>query len=215
MEAEKTIHQTSPSQIVNLKYFLLSGLLAAGVIVLSFVLENPVLLVLLLVPAVYAWWKWLLVRSMKLTLTDQRIIVSQGVFNKVTNETELYRVRVQREAIPKAIALIDEQLQSAARKRAELNLERRGNEIRELQRQTVLAICALQRLNRDRDRVVREVREGVPLEILGDFLAIKIGGYGHGGDAPGFRAYLDLMVQIGVVTRGEIEKARGDTKELH
>ena len=93
MEAEKTIHQTSPSQIVNLKYFLLSGLLAAGIIVLSFVLGNPVLLVLLLVPAVYAWWKWLLVRSMKLTLTDQRIIVSQGVFNKVTNETELYRVR--------------------------------------------------------------------------------------------------------------------------
>ena len=132
-----------------------------------------------------------------------------------TDGSELYRVRVQREAIPKAIALIDEQLQSAARKRAELNLERRGNEIRELQRQTVLAICALQRLNRDRDRVVREVREGVPLEILGDFLAIKIGGYGHGGDAPGFRAYLDLMVQIGVVTRGEIEKARGDTKELH
>ena len=93
MEAEKTIHQTSPSQFVNLKYFLLSGLLAAGIIVLSFVLGNPVLLVLLLVPAVYAWWKWLLVRSMKLTLTDQRIIVSQGVFNKVTNETELYRVR--------------------------------------------------------------------------------------------------------------------------
>jgi uncharacterized membrane protein YdbT with pleckstrin-like domain len=93
MDAEKTIHQTCPSQIVNLKHFLLSGLLAAGIIVLSFVLGNPVLLVLLVVPVVYAWWKWLLVRSMKLTLTDQRLIVSQGVFHKVTNETELYRVR--------------------------------------------------------------------------------------------------------------------------
>ena len=93
MEAEKTIHQTSPSQIVNLKHFLLSGLLAAGIVVLSFVLGNPVLLVLLVVPFAYAWWKWLLVQSMKLTLTDQRLIVSQGVFNKVTNETELYRVR--------------------------------------------------------------------------------------------------------------------------
>jgi uncharacterized membrane protein YdbT with pleckstrin-like domain len=93
MDAEKTIHQTCPSQIVNLQHFLLSGLLAAGIIVLSFVLGNPVLLVLLVVPVVYAWWKWLLVRSMKLTLTDQRLIVSQGVFHKVTNETELYRVR--------------------------------------------------------------------------------------------------------------------------
>ncbi|WP_121356482.1 PH domain-containing protein [Flavisolibacter nicotianae] len=93
MEPEKTIHQTSPSQIVNLKFFLVCGLLAAGIIVLSFVLNNPVLLVFLLVPFAYAWWKWMLVKSMKLTLTDQRLIVSQGVFNKVTNETELYRVR--------------------------------------------------------------------------------------------------------------------------
>lgn len=93
MEPEKTVHQTSPSQIVNLKYFLLSAILAAGIIVLSFVLANPILLVFLIVPFVYAWWKWLLVKSTKLTITDQRLIVSQGVFHKITNETELYRVR--------------------------------------------------------------------------------------------------------------------------
>jgi uncharacterized membrane protein YdbT with pleckstrin-like domain len=93
MEPEKTIHQTSPSQIVNLKYFLLSFVLAAGVVVLAIVLENPVLFVLLMVPVVYAWWKWLLVKSLRFTLTDQRIIISKGVFSKVTNETELYRVR--------------------------------------------------------------------------------------------------------------------------
>jgi uncharacterized membrane protein YdbT with pleckstrin-like domain len=67
--------------------------LAAGVVVLGIVLENPVLFVLLLVPVVYAWWKWLLVKSLRFTLTDQRIIISKGVFSKVTNETELYRVR--------------------------------------------------------------------------------------------------------------------------
>lgn len=93
MEPEKTVHQTTPSQIVNLKYFLLSGILAAGIVVLSIVLANPVLLVLLIVPFVYAWWKWILVNSTKLTITDQRLIVSQGVFHKITNETELYRVR--------------------------------------------------------------------------------------------------------------------------
>jgi uncharacterized membrane protein YdbT with pleckstrin-like domain len=93
MEPEKTIHQTCPSQIVNLKYFLLSGLLIGGIITLSVVLENPVLLVLLVVPFVYAWWKWMVVKSTQFTLTDQRIIVSKGIFHKITNETELYRVR--------------------------------------------------------------------------------------------------------------------------
>lgn len=93
MEAEKTIHQTCPSQIVNLKYFIICGVLVAGIIVLSFFLNNPILLTLLIVPFAYAWWKWMLVKSSKLTITDQRLIVSQGVFNKVTNETELYRVR--------------------------------------------------------------------------------------------------------------------------
>lgn len=93
MESEKTIHQTSPSQIANLKHFFLSFLVAAGVVVLAIVLNNPLLFLLLLVPVVYAWWKWLLVKSHRLTLTDQRIIVTKGVFSKNTNETELYRVR--------------------------------------------------------------------------------------------------------------------------
>lgn len=93
MQPEKTIHQTSPSQIVNLKHFLLAGILAAGVIVLALLLANPILYVLLVVPAVYAWWKWMLIKTLRFTLTDQRIIVSTGVFHKVTNETELYRVR--------------------------------------------------------------------------------------------------------------------------
>jgi uncharacterized membrane protein YdbT with pleckstrin-like domain len=93
MEPEKTVHQTSPSQIVNLIPFVFAGLLAAGVIVLSIITGTPLVLAALLVPLIYAWWKWLLVKSTTLTVTDQRLIVSQGVFHKSTNETELYRVR--------------------------------------------------------------------------------------------------------------------------
>lgn len=93
MEPEKIIHQTSPSQIVNLKYFFISGILAVGIVFLSYSLENPILLILLLVPVLYAWWKWMLVKSERFTLTDQRIIVTKGIFKKFTNETELYRVR--------------------------------------------------------------------------------------------------------------------------
>jgi uncharacterized membrane protein YdbT with pleckstrin-like domain len=93
MEPEKTVHQSSPSQIVNLKHFVIAVLLAAGIIVVASVTETSLVLIALLIPVIYAWWKWLLVKSIKLTITDQRLIVSQGVFSKATNETELYRVR--------------------------------------------------------------------------------------------------------------------------
>ena len=93
MEPEKTIHQTSPSQIVNLKNFVFAGVGAIVVVVLAIILKFPLLLLLLLVPIIYAWWKYTDVKATKLTITDQRLIISQGVFNKTTNETELYRIR--------------------------------------------------------------------------------------------------------------------------
>src|SRR5829696_7615032 len=93
MEPEVTIHQCTPSQIVNLKTFTLMVLLAIGIVVLAIVTDTPILFVALLLPIGYAFWKWLEVRSTKFTLTDQRLIVSTGIFTKKTNETELYRVR--------------------------------------------------------------------------------------------------------------------------
>lgn len=93
MEAEVTVHQCTPSQIVNLKPFALAVLGAAAIVALTIITGTTLLLALLIVPLIYALWKWLLVRSTKLTLTDQRLIVTNGVFTKHTNETELYRVR--------------------------------------------------------------------------------------------------------------------------
>ena len=93
MEPEKTIHQCSPSQIVNLKHYIYSGLIAVAIIVATILLHKPLLLVLLIVPIIYAWSKYSTVKATKFTLTDQRIIFSTGIFDKVTNETELYRVR--------------------------------------------------------------------------------------------------------------------------
>ena len=93
MEPEVTVHQCTPSQIVNLKSFVFAGLLAVGIVVLAIVTDTPVLYALLLLPIAWAFWKWLEVQSTKFTLTDQRLIVSNGIFTKRTNETELYRVR--------------------------------------------------------------------------------------------------------------------------
>jgi uncharacterized membrane protein YdbT with pleckstrin-like domain len=93
MEPEVTIHQCTPSQIVNLKSYVFAVLFAAAVIVLAIVTGTPVLYALLILPIIYAFWKWLEVKSTKFTLTDQRLIVANGIFTKRTNETELYRVR--------------------------------------------------------------------------------------------------------------------------
>lgn len=93
MEPEVTVHQCTPSQIVNLKSFVLAVLAAAGIIVLAIVTDTPVLYAFLLLPIGFALWKYLVVKATKFTLTDQRLIVSNGIFTKRTNETELYRVR--------------------------------------------------------------------------------------------------------------------------
>src|SRR5687768_1993081 len=72
MTGEKIIYEGSPSQLRNFWVFVSC---------------------LLVIPIPYAFWKWLQVKCLKLKLTDQRIIMSEGVFNKTTSEIELYRVR--------------------------------------------------------------------------------------------------------------------------
>lgn len=93
MDAEKTIYQTCPSQVRNLQPFLYSILVAAVIITAAVLSGNNLILIALLLPVLYSFWKFLEIKSTKLTITDERIIVSQGVLNKTTNETELYRVR--------------------------------------------------------------------------------------------------------------------------
>jgi uncharacterized membrane protein YdbT with pleckstrin-like domain len=93
MDAEKTICEVSPSQILNGASFFFSLLAAAAIITAAKLSGVSYLYFLLLLPIIYAWWKWLQIRSIRLRLTDQRLILSEGVLNKTTNETELYRVR--------------------------------------------------------------------------------------------------------------------------
>lgn len=93
MESEKTIYQASPSHLLNLSAYIVCLLVSVAIAAAAILLENYYILLLLLLPAIYMLVKWLTIRSTRLTLTDQRIIVSEGIFNKVTHETELYRVR--------------------------------------------------------------------------------------------------------------------------
>jgi uncharacterized membrane protein YdbT with pleckstrin-like domain len=93
MEAENTICESSPSQLLNLKAFTLSIIGIAAIVTAAIYADNDMILVLLVIPVGYALWKWLVIKNTKLKITDQRIILREGVLNKRTNETELYRVR--------------------------------------------------------------------------------------------------------------------------
>jgi uncharacterized membrane protein YdbT with pleckstrin-like domain len=48
---------------------------------------------LLVLPIPFAFWKWLKTRSQVYTLTSERLLIEQGVFNKTHDTLELYRVR--------------------------------------------------------------------------------------------------------------------------
>lgn len=72
MELEKEIFKGSPSQVLNFWTFVSC---------------------ILIVPIPFAFWNWLQVKCTRLTLTNQRLTMSSGVFNRVTHEIELYRVR--------------------------------------------------------------------------------------------------------------------------
>ena len=76
MTTDEIVWSGSPSQILNLPVYIVCGLLFW-----------------LVVPIFIAIWKWLVLRNVRYELTTERLKVRQGVFNKVLDEIELYRVR--------------------------------------------------------------------------------------------------------------------------
>ena len=76
MAEEQSLWKGSPSQVVNLGAYLLC-----------------LLLFWLVVPIFYALWRWIDTRLTEYELTSQRLVFRSGVFNRKTEEIELYRVR--------------------------------------------------------------------------------------------------------------------------
>ena len=93
MEPEKTVYQGCPSQIRNFLPFTGALLFIVAIFAAAIISGNNLVLLGLILPALYALWKWLEIKTTTLTITDQRLITANGILNKTTNETELYRVR--------------------------------------------------------------------------------------------------------------------------
>ncbi len=82
-DREKVLWEGSPSQMLNINIFMFCFFFCW-----------------LVVPIFYALWKYLEVRYTRYYLTSERLKISQGVLNRVTDELELYRVKDTRLSEP-------------------------------------------------------------------------------------------------------------------
>lgn len=94
-ENETTFWKGSPSQWLNIGHFSLALLLAA-IVVASALFSGPaapLVLIALVLPLVYAVWRYLTVRCQTFELTTERLRITTGVINQNIDEVELYRVK--------------------------------------------------------------------------------------------------------------------------
>ena len=93
---ENVVWSGTPSQKSNFGLFVLCVVTALVLIVCAVKIDGAMrtpVLSLLLLPAGIATWRWLVTSNMQYTLTDQRLKTRHGVFARITDDIELYRVK--------------------------------------------------------------------------------------------------------------------------
>jgi len=91
-ENEGILWNGKPSQIINFNIYLLSGIVALLIIVLSVYLWGWIFW-LIVIPCGCALYKWLIINAYNYELTSERFRVTTGIFTKKFEEIELYRIR--------------------------------------------------------------------------------------------------------------------------
>ncbi|PYK68882.1 MAG: hypothetical protein DME45_05140 [Verrucomicrobia bacterium] len=99
--AEETIWRGTSSPVRNISIFLFSGLCLCALIVLFAILWrnestrdfSPYIFTPAIVPIFIALARFLQTKNKVYELTSERLKITEGVFNKVTDTLELYRVK--------------------------------------------------------------------------------------------------------------------------
>ena len=101
--AEETMWRGSVSQWKNFGAFMLQGFVAATILVVFVVLQRrsapeiriiaPFILTLLVVPIFIAAKRYLQTKCTVYELTTERLKTTEGVFSKVTDTLEFYRIK--------------------------------------------------------------------------------------------------------------------------
>jgi uncharacterized membrane protein YdbT with pleckstrin-like domain len=92
---ERTMWVGRPSQWINFGVYFLGTILMAGGAFAAVVRPEATLPAVgfAALVALFLFWKWLVVRTTQLTLTNQRLSVRQGVLSRRRHDLELYRIK--------------------------------------------------------------------------------------------------------------------------
>jgi uncharacterized membrane protein YdbT with pleckstrin-like domain len=100
---EQSVWRGTSSQLKNCGAFMVWGIAAVALICISIILSRaansamasvaPFLLLLLIVPIAIVATRVLATRSKIYELTNERLKITEGIFSKVTDTLELYRVK--------------------------------------------------------------------------------------------------------------------------
>ena len=90
---ETTIWTGSPSQWLNLGWFVACGIGVAVFIIAGVITGQPIVAVGALIPLLVALVKLLTVRTMRIDVTTERITTTVGIFSRHKWDIELYRVK--------------------------------------------------------------------------------------------------------------------------
>src|SRR5437879_1507205 len=101
--AEETVWRGSTSQWKNFGFFVLQVLFAAAIVIVFFLMWRssspqmrnlgPYILIILAVPIFIAGKRYLQTKCRIYELTTERLKTAEGVFSKLTETLELYRVK--------------------------------------------------------------------------------------------------------------------------
>lgn len=149
MDEENSLWKGSPSQWLNLGPFTAATLLAIGIAAGG--IAFPAAFAGLLLPLLYAVWKFLTVKTRIFELTSERLKITSGVINQHVDEIELYRVKdtqMFRSWWMRLTGLASISLETSDRTMPRLVIPaiRGGSEMREILRKQV-------EIQRDRKRV--------------------------------------------------------------
>jgi uncharacterized membrane protein YdbT with pleckstrin-like domain len=91
MNEESVIWKSSPSQLLNLGTFTMALIIAGGIVTGG--MFFPPVFAALIIPVIWAGWKYLTVKCRVYELSTQRLRLYEGVINRQIDEIELYRVK--------------------------------------------------------------------------------------------------------------------------
>ncbi len=93
MQSEQVVWQAKPSNWCQFSTYLFCFLLAAGIIASAILLMQPLAYAGLALPVLLALGTLISIKSVRYKLTDQRFFIDEGIFTRVSDELELYRVK--------------------------------------------------------------------------------------------------------------------------